>query len=128
MWTSEERDSADGSSKVRMSNHRHGLAAPDTLPDSHSIIVSSVILCDRYESLGLLLPCAVPFLLTTPGKPHSLCSQLPGTEAAWPHSLSSLPMALLILPCFSWKSHGLEYFTTRALHLCRSCWAQCSEK
>lgn len=45
----------------------------------------------------------------------------PGTEAAWPCSLSSLPMALLILPCFFWKSHGLEYFTTRALHLCRSC-------
>lgn len=121
MWTSEERDGADGSSKVRMSHHRHGLAARDTFPDSHFVVVNSVVSCDHHESLGLLLPCAVPLLLTTLGKPHSPCPQPPGTEAAWPHSLCSLPMALLILPLFFWKSHGLEYFTTRTLQLCRSC-------
>lgn len=121
MWTSEERDGADGSSKVRMSHHRHGLAARDTFPDSHFVVVNSVVSCDHHESLGLLLPCAVPLLLTTLGKPHSPCPQPPGTEAAWPHSLCSLPMALLILPLLFWKSHGLEYFTTRALQLCRSC-------
>lgn len=121
VWTSEERDGTNGSSTVRMSHHRHGLAAPDTLPDFHFIVMNSVILWDHHESLGLLLPCAIPLVLTTLSQPRSPCSQLPATEAAWPHSLSSLPMPLLILPFFFWKSHRLEYFTTRALHLCRSC-------
>lgn len=72
MWTSEEGDGADGSSKVRMSHHRHGLAARDTFPGSYFVVVISVFSCDHHESLGLLLPCAVPLLLTTLGKPHSL--------------------------------------------------------
>lgn len=76
MWTSEERDGANGSSKVRISHHGHGLAAPDTLPDSHSIAVNSIILCDHHESLGLLLPCAIPLLLanlTAPVPWHRGC-------------------------------------------------------